>query len=181
MVSRMATGRPSATKVLGWLQLAANLLFARPTPGGPVHHIHKLLAITLLLAIGCTDDAAPDTNQDGADELVEGEGLFPTLPVLISPKVILHPPPELAAVQPTASLVFSFSSCAAREWTVERQVQTVLDGDRVVLRLSDPGFDCLGPTIEREYTVQISSDASPADRYVLLNPTQHMSASEAAE
>jgi hypothetical protein len=142
----------------------------------------KLLVLASVLAPGCAGEDDPGGSQDGADELIESdEDLIPDLPVLIDPGVIFHPPPEFAAVQPTASLQFRYASCAKRVWTVERKAQKVLEGERVMLRLQDQAVDCFGPTIEREYTVQVSSDAGIDDRYVLINPTQLSSVPEAAE
>jgi hypothetical protein len=133
--------------------------------------------IALVSVLGCSDaiDEA-DANAAGsgkADDVVDTDGeLFTTLPVLVDPVIVFHPAPALAAVQPTATLDFRYASCAARFWTVQREAVTLLEGPRVLLRVIDDGFDCFGPTVERHYSIQVTSDALAEQDFVLLNPSK---------
>lgn len=74
--------------------------------------------------------------------------------------------PRFAAVQPTAMLKFAFSSCAEMSF-----VPSIEEENGVLfVSVKFPGltFDCMGPSIEREYSVQISSDFR--NSVVVLNP-----------
>lgn len=119
-----------------------------------------------------SEDLAEDTAVEGKADLVEVTGLTSSLAALESPEIVFHAAPGLAAVQPTASLKFRYASCAARTWDVRRERQETFEGPRVLLEVVDSrGIDCFGPTISRNYDVQVTSDAFEDTSFVLLNPS----------
>lgn len=141
-----------------------------------------LVSLLVTLHVACVADgaessedvaAASDEAGGKADSLTEVSGvLYAALPVLGSPRVQNDSGPGFTHVQPTASLVFTYSSCAARSWAVTRETQASLDGQVVLLALTDENpIDCFGPSISREYAVQISTDASVDTNFALLNPS----------
>ncbi len=143
--------------------------------------MRTVLGLLIVSALaGCAVDGSSEAELAGSDapnggkaDLIEVENeLSSPLAILENPQVIFHGAPGLAAVQPTASLKFSYASCAARTWDVKRQTTQTLQGDRVLIQVEDArGLDCFGPTISREYDVQISSDAFQDTSFVLLNPS----------
>jgi hypothetical protein len=77
--------------------------------------------------------------------------------------------PEMAAVQPTATLKFRLPSCA--KVGVEAQVEEK-DGKLFVsVRRSIHSFDCMGLLMNHDYSLQISSDYRNED-VIVLNPVQ---------
>ena len=78
------------------------------------------------------------------------------LPTLANPKIVVVAAPEFAAVQPTVWLEFDFTSCANMTFSssIRRNGNTV----RVGAVLPEFYMDCMGPSIERTYRLQIASD-----------------------
>lgn len=75
----------------------------------------------------------------------------------------------IAAVQPYAMLNVTVNSCARRNLSVE--VTDSEDGKAKLIKvLDDNGFDCEAVGTDKVYTLSISSDASPFQNYLLLNP-----------
>jgi len=73
---------------------------------------------------------------------------------------------ELAAVQPTATIKFTIASCGPRLL----ELNTRKKNDTVFITIYDKDdSDCRAMEVEREYSFQVSSDAS-RENYVLLNP-----------
>ena len=70
-------------------------------------------------------------------------------------------------MQPTASLVFTYNSCSKRTWEVKRESRSGV----VLVQVEDNRPDCFGPSITREYSIQVSSDASAETKYVIMNPS----------
>jgi hypothetical protein len=138
----------------------------------------SLVLFASLFASACLDGGTSDmvepTGGTGGkgDDITETEGeLAAALPILTAPHVKFNPGPELAAVQPTATLHFSYASCAKRNWNVKKEIQPTLQGRVTMLQLEDNGVDCFGPTIVRDYVIQVSSDAAAERNFVVLNPT----------
>lgn len=71
------------------------------------------------------------------------------------------------AVQPQSHITFSYVSCAEQSFSLETAELEVGETELVVVL--DSIGDCKGPTHAREYTLQISSDASVGDSYILVN------------
>jgi hypothetical protein len=131
-----------------------------------------LAVFAVLSAAGCAG-AKADSTATVKDDTVAA----PSLAILGTPSVIVHPAPQFAAVQPTADLKFSYSSCAERSWKVKRETKQTFEGTVTLVQIEDAGaFDCFGPTIKRDYTVQISSDVTIDGNYVLVNPSMLASA-----
>jgi hypothetical protein len=133
-----------------------------------------LLLISILSATACVDGGDTDATNHGAggkaDDFVETD-IVVNLPVLGAPRIVFEPAPDLAAVQPTASLHFTYRSCSKRVWTVNRKVTPTAEGDRTLVLLEEANVDCFGPSIERAYAVQVTSDAAAERDFVVVNPT----------
>lgn len=89
------------------------------------------------------------------------------LPSISEPTIKLHMPPQFAAVQPRANLLFKHASCAAMPLKL-----SVKDAGAVLLVkvvLPPQQMDCMGTAITRDYDLQISSDYA-GQRVVVLNP-----------
>ena len=78
------------------------------------------------------------------------------LPTRANPKIVVVAAPEFAAVQPTVWLEFEFTSCA--KMTFSPSVRRNGKSTRVGAVLPEFYLDCMGPTIERTYRIQIASD-----------------------
>jgi len=75
--------------------------------------------------------------------------------------------PLMAAVQPTAFIKFKYASCASMSLEALTQQE---DGLLLVaIRVLPLQMDCMGGTISREYSLQISSDYR-GGRVTVLNP-----------
>lgn len=97
---------------------------------------------------------------------------YPTLPVLEMPSIKISEGPAMAAVQPTAHLIFSYSSCSTRSFEVKTQTVNSFGGKNTYVQVNKVhAIDCKGPAISREYTVQISSDSFADGAYILSNPS----------
>ncbi|MCX6117975.1 MAG: hypothetical protein NT027_10565 [Proteobacteria bacterium] len=90
----------------------------------------------------------------------------PTLPKITNPKIVVVSGPELAAVQPTVWLEFEFASCSKLTFTPSiRRSATAI---RVGATLPEDYVDCLGPTLNRTYSVQLNSDFRQ-ESYIIIN------------
>lgn len=81
--------------------------------------------------------------------------------------------PALAAVQPTASISVNYRSCAPQ--VLEASIEEV--GNVLFVSIEYPesgGIDCMGPTSDREYHFQVSSDYKN-QKVVVLNPVRNNS------
>ncbi len=88
------------------------------------------------------------------------------LPQVSDVEIAIDMGPELATVQPTATITFTYASCGARNF----QADTEKTGDTVVITILDQDdADCKAVAVDREYSLQVSSDAT-SEYYVLLNP-----------
>ncbi len=76
----------------------------------------------------------------------------------------------LAAVQPYTMISVHVRSCAQRQLSAK----TEKVGNVVSIRILDNNnLECFGPTVDRKYELQVSSDAT-GEQYVLLNPIEPM-------
>lgn len=105
-----------------------------------------------------------------ADQLIlSAESLY-ELPRIGNPAVeVLHAHPSLLAVQPAANLHFTFASCS-EDLPLRAEVQNV--GKVVFVKVHvNYGGECRGMPVDRNYSLQISSDFDLESQVVVLNPT----------
>ena len=88
------------------------------------------------------------------------------LPSLQIKKLVVDPGPAFAAVQPTASIVFDYMSCS--RFAFSAQVEEKGNLLLVSVQLDPLQRECHGPLINREYTLQISSNFH--HQVIMLNP-----------
>ncbi len=83
-------------------------------------------------------------------------------------KILVKMPGEMLPVQPASFITFTITSCAKREdLVIEKAAKSY---NEVEIKIVDRNpMDCRMKGIDRQYTLQISSDASN-EKYVLLNP-----------
>ncbi len=128
------------------------------------------LIVSALTACGAASNPDVSMMKDVSDS--NKKISIPSLPVLVLPKVIVKPAPGYAAVQPTAQLTFSYSSCARRHWSLIRETQYSLTGNLTFIQVEDKSqIDCMGPVMTHQYSIQISSDTMADGQYVIVNPT----------
>lgn len=88
------------------------------------------------------------------------------LPVLQNVKLTQTVVGPMLTVQPQALIEFTYRSCAPRFF--EANIEE-MKGILFVSIIEKIGLDCMGPTMEREYSVQYSSDATENQKVVILN------------
>jgi hypothetical protein len=74
----------------------------------------------------------------------------------------------IAAVQPYAMLNVTVNSCGRRNLSLE--ITDSDDGAKLIKVLDDNAMDCEAVGTDKVYNLQISSDASFFQKYILLNP-----------
>ena len=134
----------------------------------------KRLALALMMSTLTACGAANSNDTSAVKDVSTNQDAvtIPVLPILVLPQIIVKPAPNFAAVQPTAMLKFSYSSCSGRTWSLKRETTNLLEGKVTYLQVEDKKLiDCAGPVIARDYSVQISSDTMADGRYVLINPS----------
>lgn len=89
------------------------------------------------------------------------------LPGIDSVKVNVHYGPRFAAVQPTAEVEFNYASCATMRFDVDTERSENVLFVKVLLKSQ---IDCMGPTIKRNYKLQVTSDFHQDRNIVVLNP-----------
>ena len=96
------------------------------------------------------------------------EGAFATTK-LNEAKITIHYGPLIAAVQPWAEITFKYSSCAERDFKVKTKlVQDNFNNLAISVYQEADAYDCRGPSRERSYSLQVTSDASLIDFYYLV-------------
>lgn len=89
------------------------------------------------------------------------------LPGVDSVKLNVWHGPQFAAVQPTATVEFTYASCATMKFdAVTERAENVL----FVKLLLENQIDCMGPTVKRTYKLQVTSDYFQDRNIVVLNP-----------
>lgn len=118
------------------------------------------LLIGSLLLVGTAAEAKTSIS---ADEIAE-------LPVLESVRTVVKMPGSMTPVQPLGYVEFNFKSCA--EFNFDTEVLNI--GRAMIVKVVIPkgALECMGPTTERSYSVQISSDMNPQAVVTILNPVR---------
>jgi len=130
-----------------------------------------LLPVLALVLVAC-GSATTNSGSKVNDADQSSAFQYPTLPVLGFPKITVVPGPEMAAVQPYTKLNFTYHSCAQRNFDVKTQSVNTFSGRVTYIQVNEIlGVDCMGPTIERSYEVQVSSDSMADGQYILSNPS----------
>jgi hypothetical protein len=93
--------------------------------------------------------------------------ILQNLPAIKVESVEVNRPHPLTPVQPTAFLKFKFASCASQRLEAHTQEEGRIL--LVAIQHLPNQMDCMGPSITRTYSLQITSDYS-GQRVVVLNP-----------
>ena len=127
----------------------------------------KICFVSLLAIAGNQALAFPITEVSDLSDRFNG------LPFIKNAEIAVTNAPGFAAVQPTAHIDFSYSSCAAMNFVVEKE-QGYRSQEKttfVAVVIAPNSRDCRGPVVSRDYHVQISADTFEDGAYILANPT----------
>lgn len=97
------------------------------------------------------------------------------LPQLKGAAVSVKLPHPMTAVQPTAHVTFKYNSCAVRQF----EGQIAKENGVYFIKIEDKKkWDCRARGVDRDYSVQISSDFRLGSQVVLLNPLHSFSSEQ---